>query len=177
MPLKEGSSQEVISQNIRELVDSGYEQDQAVAIAMSKAGKSNRDAIGDDMPNPFQPSETEDISDPRVVSLGDDEEQVLDSETGDGFIVMRKGKQVKVGGRSKRSRDANDPEIVDGAPDNLDAYNPASRKPGALNRAASNNPSPVLNSSRVGDQGAILRNMNANNRRFWGNGGSGRRGR
>jgi uncharacterized protein YdaT len=68
MPLKEGSSQEVISQNIRELVDSGYEQDQAVAIAMSKAGKSNRDAIGDDMPNPFQPSETEDISDPRVVS-------------------------------------------------------------------------------------------------------------
>jgi hypothetical protein len=178
MPLKEGSSQEVISQNIRELIDSGHEQKQAVAIAMSKAGKSNRDAIGDDMPNPFQPNETEDMSDPRTVSLGDDEEQVLDGETEDGFIVMRKGKQVKIGGRSrKRSRDADDPEIVDSAPDNLDAYNPASRKPGALNRAPSNNPSPVLNSSRVGDQGAILRNMNSNNRRFWGNGGSGRRGR
>jgi hypothetical protein len=39
MPLKEGSSQEVISQNIREMIDNGYEH-QAIAAAMSKAGKS-----------------------------------------------------------------------------------------------------------------------------------------
>ena len=43
MPLQSGSSREAISGNIAELVKSGYPQKQAVAIAMSKAGKS-RDA-------------------------------------------------------------------------------------------------------------------------------------
>lgn len=43
MPLKEGSSKEVVSANIGELVRSGRPQKQAVAIAMSKAGKSNKD--------------------------------------------------------------------------------------------------------------------------------------
>lgn len=42
MPLKHGSSKEVISSNISELVHSGRPQEQAVAIAMSKAGKSNK---------------------------------------------------------------------------------------------------------------------------------------
>jgi hypothetical protein len=41
MPLQEGSSKEVISENIAELVKSGHPQEQAVAIAMKKAGKSN----------------------------------------------------------------------------------------------------------------------------------------
>lgn len=173
MPLKEGSSQEVISQNIREMIDNGWPRDQAIAAAMSKAGKSNRDT-GDAMNTPFQ--ETDDVSDPRIVSLGDEEDETVDGETEDGFIVMRKGKQVKVGGRGK-GRDADDPEIVDKAPNSMDVYGAASRKPGALNRSPSSTPSPVLNSSRVGDQGAILHNMNRANRRFWGNGGSGRRGR
>jgi len=40
MPLKRGKSKKVISENISELRHSGKPQDQAIAIAMDKAGKS-----------------------------------------------------------------------------------------------------------------------------------------
>ncbi len=40
MPLQKGSSQRVISANIRELRSSGRSQKQAVAIAMRQAGKT-----------------------------------------------------------------------------------------------------------------------------------------
>jgi hypothetical protein len=42
MPLKSGKSKAAISSNISELVHSGREQDQAVAIAMSNAGLSKK---------------------------------------------------------------------------------------------------------------------------------------
>ena len=42
MPLKSGSSREVIGQNIGELERSGYPRAQAIAISLSKAGKGKK---------------------------------------------------------------------------------------------------------------------------------------
>ncbi len=45
MPLLKGKSDKVVSRNIAELMHSGRPQKQAVAIAMSKAGKSKHNRM------------------------------------------------------------------------------------------------------------------------------------
>ena len=42
MPLRKGKSKSVISGNIRELMRAGHPQKQAIAIAMSHAGRSRK---------------------------------------------------------------------------------------------------------------------------------------
>lgn len=42
MPLKKGRSRKVVSENVRELERSGRSHDEAVAIALNKAGRSKK---------------------------------------------------------------------------------------------------------------------------------------
>lgn len=46
MPLEKGSSDKTVSKNIKELMDTGRPQKQAVAIALRQAGKSNKSPSG-----------------------------------------------------------------------------------------------------------------------------------
>lgn len=42
MPLKKGSSNETVSENIKKLIAEGYPKEQAIAIALERAGKEKQ---------------------------------------------------------------------------------------------------------------------------------------
>jgi len=42
MPLQSGKSKDVVAANIKKLMEEGYPQKQAIAIAMSKAGRKKK---------------------------------------------------------------------------------------------------------------------------------------
>lgn len=52
MPLEPGSSNETVSKNIKEMVESGHPQKQAVAASLENAGKSNKDGGPGSGPQP-----------------------------------------------------------------------------------------------------------------------------
>jgi hypothetical protein len=51
MPLQKGSSDKTVSENIKRLMDEGYPQDQAIAIAMREAGRSKKKNAADTVPD------------------------------------------------------------------------------------------------------------------------------
>jgi hypothetical protein len=75
MPLKPGSSREVIGANIATEMNAGLPQKQAVAIAMRKAGKARKP------PKPLK------VKHPKVKPLADDAREV------DAYVEKRYGPQ------------------------------------------------------------------------------------
>lgn len=87
MPLKRGSSRDVISSNINELVKSGRDPKQAMAIALASAHKSKKMAMGgmvdDDMdsaPRDLYESNADSQMDPDAVMNPEEQREMSDRE-------------------------------------------------------------------------------------------------
>lgn len=68
MPLKKGSSHEIVSSNVRELMNAGHPQKQAIAISLASKRKYKKMAQGGMVNEDFDESGT-----PEPVSMGDED--------------------------------------------------------------------------------------------------------
>jgi hypothetical protein len=59
MPLKSGRSNKVVSYNISEMMKAGHPQNQSIAAALSKAGKSRADKLKKEAPKKKKDSDND----------------------------------------------------------------------------------------------------------------------
>lgn len=81
MPLKKGSSKRVISENIRELVDIGRPQKQAIAIALDVARRKKK-AIGGDLTAPYKDPASTAFNQQVMDAYGNNKDAAIDPVTG-----------------------------------------------------------------------------------------------
>ena len=131
MPLKRGSSDKVVSQNIRELKSSGRPQAQAVAIALKKAGKSKYQHS----PDRFEPAAVKSAEPPRL-EYHRDPENYTTAETPKHAGTSR-GKIQEGDGTGNlradyRTKSAANPEVPAGGskiPSGVQSYNDSGELP------------------------------------------------
>jgi hypothetical protein len=94
MPLKEGTSDEVISDNISKLMDEGYPQKQAIAMALRSAGKSKYDgseARDHDDDGDIDSDDWKMARDKAIKENTDEEDSYCEGEEGDSEGRMSQG--------------------------------------------------------------------------------------
>lgn len=95
MPLKKGSSHEVVSQNIKELVKSGRPSKQAVAIALANKRKYKNMAMGGLVDDEYVGDDFDQAGTPKPVSEGMEEMYSSDKPSAAASMSYREGNAIE----------------------------------------------------------------------------------
>lgn len=98
MPLREGDSDEIISANIAELVRAGHPQDQAVAIAYKKAGRSKTLAKALETVIVYEPYPYRLIENPDEAVAQAREQSIFDTARSNNAIMFAVANQINAAG-------------------------------------------------------------------------------